>query len=259
MSNGEIITQGGNESFLSVFKDVKSIFDKIVETKTNKNYVKLKQGFQYIEANYLESEFRKYFPIHTCKVINKTFVKDYWVTYDVEVTAYLTPTVRITETGAGGARLQIPADLTNAIKQGKDFWEVPDKSDPTGKNKIKLSVAASLSMLPLYYIDVGNDCKSALTKAKANAISKFGFGADIYKKVILSEEQIAEIDAEIKEIITKHIPDPLSVAKERARFAAEVKTPADRLRFLQDLRSKYDIVSPVTTDEDNDRPDTEEN
>jgi len=259
VGDDKIIDMTGRQNSLSVFTEACNIFDQIVGTKTNKNYVKMKQGFAYVEANYLESEFRKKFPIHSVKIVNKDFIGHYWVNYDVEVTAYLTPSIAITESGSGGARLNIPADLMNAVKQGQDTWEVPDKRDPTGKTKIKLLVSQSMAMLPLYYIDLGNDCKSALTKAKANAISKFGFAADIYKKVILTEQQVADIDAEIKEIMEKYVTDSMDKAKERARFAAEVKTPLDRLKFLMSLRDKYDIVSPVTTEEDNEETEPEIN
>lgn len=103
-------------------------------------------GFDYVESSYMDYQTKQFMPLYEYKLLHVTFEHG-WINIIVSLTDRLTGNV---ELGADSARVQ--------VRQGT---EVPSYRD---------------------IIDMGNNLKSALSKAIKNAQSRFGIAADVYQK-----------------------------------------------------------------------------
>jgi len=215
-----------NSSIVEFKKSEECLNSKRIEAladKTDPFYIDVKNGFPYVKSSYMDDAFAKKFPIHKITVIGEpTVIQQYWIVYTVQIEAWVSPNISITKTGAGGARLQIPRNL-----KGKDGRPVRQ-------------------ITPLDFIDVGNDFKSALTKAIQNAQSKFGICGDVYNKGIIAPEIREKIENAWSELI-KTIVNPIQAVQARNEWA-EAK---EKKRNLFDVYEKYFEQHPINLNEEN--------
>ena len=135
---------------------------------------------------------------------------NYWIVYTVKIKAFITPNIYISEVGAGGARMQLPKRINDELKS---------------KNMLISEV------LPNDFIDLGNDAKSALSKAKANAMQNFGICADVTARVILSERQCEQIQGLMAKIVQENIVDPRDKVVAREKWN-KADSPHEKLQIL---------------------------
>lgn len=203
-------------TFSDLLNPIKQHFEDVKNDKTDPNYVKYKDKYAYPESKYVDDKFQKWFPINSEKVVKQEIFEKYWILLTVEITVYFSPTLSITKIGAGGARIQLPKALTDSIK-----------ANPLNAAKIT----------PLDYIDVGNDLKSALTKAKANCQQRFYVCADATDRIIFSPEEKEEIEADLKELWDS-IPSERDKINIKQRIQ-ECKTINQKFKLLNQLREIY--------------------
>jgi hypothetical protein len=209
-------------SFGKPVEIARSTREALMNLKTDRNYIKAKfGGHVYIVNTYMDDTFKKYYPIHHMEIVSgPDIILGYWVTFTVKIKAYLTPSIYISELGTAGARLQIPEQMSKAIKSGQ------------------MNIS---QVTPLDFIDMGNDCKSALTKAIANCQSRFGVGADVYNKGIISEEVRKAVDLAVEEVISKYIVLPAEQIRARTYYSDLKVKNGNVVAFLDGLREKYNV------------------
>lgn len=118
-----------------------------LDIKTPPEKVKKRpDGFDYVESSYMDYQAKQFMPSYEYKLIHVS-IEHGWINIIVSLTDRITGNV---ELGADSARIQ--------VRQGT---EVPSYRD---------------------IIDMGNNLKSALSKAIKNAQSRFGIAADIYQR-----------------------------------------------------------------------------
>jgi hypothetical protein len=207
-----------NLIFNNASNEVKSIFDKIKEDLTDPAYVGMKGQFPYIDGKYMEDKFDKYFPISKVRYVPPVYVivQNYQVQVFVEVDAYLTKDIFLTRPGTGGSIIQITREAKQAALEGKR------------------------NITPFDVVSVNNAFKSALTNAIANAHSKFKIGADLYKRIILSKEELETIKKEIEYIRSKATPRGKIDIKERY---SKCSSAGDKVKLLHSLREEYEITT----------------
>ena len=193
----ELSAPTNNYSLLSI----KGVVDNAIEIRkelmsktTDKFYIDSKNGFLYVKGSYMDDLFKTMYPIHHIKIIEQKIIGNAWIVTSVEIEAYLSPSIYISNPGTGGQRLMLPKEYNDHAKQLKK----------DGKMVERLNFLNSLS--PIDWIDVGNDAKSSLSKAISNAQSKFGCAADIYNKGIIPSEIRVKIVAAVEELISKLSP-----------------------------------------------------
>lgn len=103
-------------------------------------------GFDYVESSYMDYQTKQFMPLYEYKLLHVSYEHG-WINILVSLTDRITGNV---ELGADSARIQ--------VRQGT---EAPNFRD---------------------ILDMGNNLKSALSKAIKNAQSRFGIAADIYQK-----------------------------------------------------------------------------
>lgn len=214
-----------NLIFNDASKKIKDTFDKIKEDTTDPAYVGMKGQFPYIDGKYMEDKFDKYFPVSKLRFGNPAYVivQNYHVVVFVEIDAYLTKDVFITRAGVGGSIMQV----SSAAKEAHLKGERP--------------------LNPFDYVSIANAFKSALSNATANAQSKFKIGADMYKRIILSKEELNDIKKEIEFIRSKVTPRQKIEIKERY---AKCNSAGDKVKLLHVLRDEFDVTE-VSTEEIN--------
>ncbi len=181
-------------SIKGVVESANNIRKHLLSLTTDKYYLDSKNGFVYIKGNYMDNLFKSMYPIHRIELIKQEVIANAWVTTTVEIKAYLSPSIYISNLGSGAARLQIPKEYNDRAKALK----------ADGKMVERLNFLNSLS--PIDWIDVGNDFKSSLSKAISNAQSRFGVGADIYNKEVLPPEYREKYSKAIEDLISKATP-----------------------------------------------------
>lgn len=187
--------------------------DKTMAIKTPSRYIKLKDKFPYIPSNYEDDLFNKIYPIHTIKVINIT-TDDYYVLYTVEITVVLPDNTTITKNGVGGSRLQVTREAKDKVISGKG------------------------NITPFDYVDKTNNFKAAYTLALKNCYERFGIGADVCDRIILSSEEINQLNTLINTIIDKYIINPRDKSTWKSK-QDEAKSIKDKLELLQDLKEEF--------------------
>lgn len=137
-----------NLTLMSNSRDaVNQYITKPLDVKTPPEKVKKRpDGFDYVESSYMDYQTKKFMPLYEYKLLHVS-IEHGWINVIVSLTDRITNNV---ELGADSARIQVRREA-----------EVPSFRD---------------------IIDMGNNLKSALSKAIKNAQSRFGIAADIYQK-----------------------------------------------------------------------------
>lgn len=222
-----------NYDLVSVNKLASSAFKirkDLMDIKTNPNYVDNKNGFPYVKSTYMDDTFKKLYPLHRIEIVNSGVVANCWIFFDVVIKAYLTPTIYISNSGTGGARIQIPKEFNDKAKALKASGEMDKRRD------------FLMSLSPTDWIDFGNDRKSALTKAIANAESKFGVAADIYNKGIITEEQKSFIMKAVDYVINEVIVSPMERMNVLQYWKELLLKKGNIVQFYISLAEKYEIT-----------------
>lgn len=204
--------------------NISEYMQRIYHEKTPQTYVRMKDKFPYLPSKYVDFMFNKYFPVSSVKMIDRR-EDEYWITYTVELTVFLPGGMTITKTGTGASRKQVTREAKSAAERGER------------------------TITPFDYVDNGNASKAALTLAIKNAQERFGIGADITDRIILSEEEIQELNETITEAM-KVITNPREQIKWNERLN-ECKSPSEKIRLLDDLREVYDIEDVILKNKSN--------
>jgi hypothetical protein len=140
----------GNSSVLTDSKR-QELFDYISrpkDVKTPTEKIKLRpDGFDYVESSWMDYQSKMFMPLYEYKLLH-TSIDFGWVNVIVSLTDKITGNV---ELGADSARIMVKRDADS----------------PTYRD----------------ILDMGNNLKSALSKAIKNAQSRFGVAADVYRKI----------------------------------------------------------------------------
>jgi hypothetical protein len=126
-------------------------------------------GYDYVEGSYMDFQTKQFMPLYRYSLVNVQIVEG-WINVIVSLEDRITGNV---ELGADSARIQVKRDA----------------EQPTFRD----------------IIDMGNNLKSALSKAIKNAQSRFGISADIYGRresapTDLQRERFESLCKEIKDI-----------------------------------------------------------
>ena len=159
-----------NLTLMSNSRDaVNEYITKPLDVKTPPEKVKKRpDGFDYVESSYMDYQTKKFMPLYEYKLLHVS-TEHGWINVIVSLTDRITNNV---ELGADSARIQVRKDA-----------ETPSFRD---------------------IIDMGNNLKSALSKAIKNAQSRFGIAADIYQRRESdpTEDERTRFDILAKEIST---------------------------------------------------------
>lgn len=213
-----------------VVKMAFNLREEIMRLPTDRYYIDSKNGFAYVKSVYMDDMFKKIYPLHQIEIVNKTVTANTWISYDVIIKAFIGREY-ISNPGTGGARIQIPADIGKIIKQYK------------ADGKFKERHEFIMTLTPLDWIDFGNDCKSALTKAIANAQSRFGVAADIYNKGILPEETRIQMDRIVEFILKEKIVNPMEKVQVKQEWNKIKLDKKNMQSFFFMLAEKYEVNS----------------
>lgn len=192
---------------------VNMYFDNIRKIPTPQEYIKFKDKFAYLESKYVDDTFQKVFPVNSEQILYRN-EDSYWIIYTVRITVVLPGGINISKVGSGGSRKQVS-------RPAKELFEKEGKP-----------------ITPFDYVDVANNDKAALTLAKKNCQERFGIGADITDRIILSKEDLDSLNSAIDTIITKYIINPVAQSKSKSQRGS-CKTVSDKLKFLASLRELY--------------------
>lgn len=145
----EALKSLGNISVITeVVKDkVYNYINKPKEVKTPAEKVKKRpDGFDYVESSWMDYQSKLFMPLYEYELLHVSFQHG-WISVIVSLKDKITGNI---ELGADSARIMVKREA-----------EEPSFRD---------------------IIDMGNNLKSALSKAIKNAQSRFGVSADIYQK-----------------------------------------------------------------------------
>ena len=118
------------------------------DVKTPAEKVKLRpDGFDYVESSWMDYQSKMFMPLYEYKLLHLS-VDFGWISVIISLTDKITGN---TELGADSARIMVKRD-----SESPSFRDI---------------------------IDMGNNIKSALSKAIKNAQSRFGISADVYRKI----------------------------------------------------------------------------
>lgn len=191
---------------------------QVYREKTPSSYIRIKDKFPYLPSKYVDDTFKKWFPVYSKKVVDRK-EDDYWITYTVEITVFFPHGVTMTEIGTGGARKQVTTDAKKRVTEGRG------------------------NITPFDYVDNGNASKAALTLAIKNAQERFGIGADITERIIMSPEEIEETNKALADGI-ETITNPRDKIKWKEKLA-QCDTPGKKLALLEELRELFDVEAIV--------------
>lgn len=137
-----------NLSLMSNSRDaVNNYITQPLDVKTPPEKVKKRpDGFDYVESSYMDYQTKKFMPLYEYKLLHVS-IEHGWINVIISLKDRITNNI---ELGADSARIQVRRDA-----------ETPSFRD---------------------IIDMGNNLKSALSKAIKNAQSRFGIAADVYQK-----------------------------------------------------------------------------
>jgi len=123
-------------------------------------------GYDYVEGSYMDFQTKQFMPLYKYSLLNLQIVEG-WINVVVSLEDRTTGNI---ELGADSARIQVKRDA----------------EQPTFRD----------------IIDMGNNLKSALSKAIKNAQSRFGISADIYgrRESAPTDDQRARFESLLKEI-----------------------------------------------------------
>lgn len=243
MADEEIIVSESNEELIKVedvlspmstFQDVVSYRQSLNRLPTPARYIKMKDKFPYLPSKYVDDIFKKWFPISNQDVLSRED-KDGWIHYTVKVTVAFPNGIVIGQVGAGAAR-----------KQLKTSARIKIEGDPNAKPPIPPDPDYKITIYD--YVDNGNTEKAALTLAIKNAQERFGVGADITERLILSEEEIKETAELIEQTMLK-ITNPRERLEWKNKLAM-YDTPNKKVKFLIELEETFpDIIAELRTNQ----------
>lgn len=199
---------------VTTFPAVVEYRKELLSEKTDPAYIKMKDKFPYLPSKYVDDVFNKWFPIHNVDVLHRSD-DETSVTYTVKITVAFPNGTIMSRVGAGGARKQIKSASRVEIESGK-----------RGIN-------------PFDYVDNSNAEKAALTLAIKNCQERFGIGADVTERVILSPDEIKENNDTINAVLNS-ITFPKDKIKWKEKLAS-ADTPNKKLALLNELREVYDV------------------
>lgn len=137
------------------------------EIKTPAEKVKKRpDGFDYVESSWMDYQAKKFMPLYEYKLIHISMDHG-WINVIVSLKDKITGNV---ELGADSARIMVKKDA-----------DAPSFRD---------------------IIDMGNNLKSALSKAIKNAQSRFGISADVYQK---RESEPTEVERQKYNALVKEV------------------------------------------------------
>lgn len=137
-------------------------------------------GWDYVESSYMDHQTKEHIPLYEYSLLHCSY-QDGWINIIVSLKDRITGNI---ELGADSARVQVRQGTNNP-----NFRDI---------------------------VDMGNNLKSALSKAIKNAQSRFGFSADVYGKreSIPTNEERARYD-EILNIINSISPSRAQIFKDQ--------------------------------------------
>lgn len=189
--------------------------NEVLKIKTDKAHISIKNDFPYVPSKIVDDIFCRVYPLHEITIVQKDIVMNYYILYTVSITVTLPNGTKITKVGSGGSRIQVKSAAKDACEAGK-------------KN-----------ITPFDYIDAGNSDKAALTLAIRNCQERFYIAADVNDRVIMTGEQIAQINGLADAIIKKCIVNPRDQIKMKEKWN-NCKTTAQKIVFIENLRENYD-------------------
>ncbi len=187
---------------------------EVLNTETPSNYISFKDNFPYIESKYVDNTFCDLFPIHQITIMTERIDFNYYASFTVSIKAFLTKDVYIEKIGAASQRIQVSREAKQAV------------------------LAGERQLTPFDYVDLGNSRKAALTLAIKNCQERFGVGADITDRIIVSAEDLIKLEEAFKQVF-EMIIDPRDQVREKARLGT-CKTVKDKIKLLTILREKYE-------------------
>lgn len=142
-------SHSGNAPDISEWKRQQMIdyIQRPKDVKTPAEKIKKRpDGFDYVESSWMDYQAKQFMPMYEYKLLHVSFEHG-WINVIVSLTDKLTGNVEI---GADSARIMVKREA-----ESPSFRDI---------------------------IDMGNNLKSALSKAIKNAQSRFGIAADVYQK-----------------------------------------------------------------------------
>jgi len=220
--NEVIVQETLDISSVTSFPAIIEYRKELLRQKTDSAYIKMKDKFPYLPSKYVDDAFNKWFPIHNIDVLYRSD-DETSVSYTVKITVAFPNGTIMSRVGAGGARKQIKSASRVEIEAGKR------------------------GISPFDYVDNSNAEKAALTLAIKNCQERFGIGADITERVILSPEEISDNNATIKLVL-----DSITFPKDKIKWKeklASADTPNKKLAILNELREAYDVEEIISRTE----------
>lgn len=209
------------------FPDLIVYRKQLMREQTPKSQIRMKDKFPYLPSKYVDDTFSRWFPVHNVKMIDRA-EDAFSITYTVEITVGFPGGVVISKIGTGGSSKKLKTSARDKIEGNPEKGIV---ADPTYKPT------------PYDYVNLGNDSKAALTLAIKNCQERFGVGADITERAILSEEEIKEINETIDKVLAS-----ITGIKDRIEWKNKVgacDTPNKKLRLLEEMREVFDVESII--------------
>lgn len=196
------------------FSDIISYRNELLREKTSPIYIRVKDKFPYLPSKYVDDVFNKWFPINSVDMIDRK-EDEYYITYTVKITVAFPNGLIMSKIGTGSARKQVKKDAKERVESGKG------------------------NITPFDYVDNGNASKAALTLAIKNCQERFGIGADITERLILTEEEIKELNDTINKVV-----DTISNPRDKIKWKEAISnadSPNKRMKILEQLRELFDV------------------
>ena len=205
-------------------QEVVDYVKQVSKIATDPVYIQYKQGFPYVPSKYIDWLFNTVYPVNEVIQVQKDILANYFILYTIQITVFLPNGQKLTKIGSGGTRIQVKASAKAAVENGQRMLN------------------------PFDYVDASNSDKAALTVAISNCQARFGIAADVYDRIILSPEQIAELDERITTIIENVIINPMDRARTNAKYK-ECKNANEKLKLLKELVELYEVEEELQKEE----------
>lgn len=207
VSNSELSSEA---NIIQVPHSIDSARRVALSIPTPKRYIELKNEFPYVKSNYVADIFWKLFPNHKVRITHSETFDKYWFLVDVEIEVTMSNGDVNVQCGTGGSRIQISKKAKEAFLE-----------DGT-------------PITPFDYVEVGNARKAALTLAIKNAQEKFGIGHDALNKIVLSDEEVEQINTHFKSLL-EQVVDPRQKSKINSSWSG-AKSLAEKFRIIEHLK-----------------------
>lgn len=215
------------------FPDLVLYRKQLMREQTPKAHIGKKDKFPYLPSKYVDDTFNRWFPIHNVELVDRA-EDDFSIVYTVKITVGFPNGMVMSKLGTGGKSKTLKTAARDKIEGNAEKRIV---ADPLYKPT------------PYDYVNLGNDSKAALTLAIKNAQERFGIGADVTERAIISAEE----DKENTDIINKVI-ESISNPKDRIAWKGKLgtcDTPNKKLRLLEEIRELFDVETIINKEVDN--------